>query len=130
MQPIFEDYLQRQNLVGIHLRPLVFEPTSNKWTGKWCHGFQLHILEPERYRPYITTLAILQAVVSLYPDQFQWKPPPYEYEFEKLPFDMITGDSAIRKAIEDSVPLEDLEKTWQDDLKAFKDVSKAYLLYE
>ncbi|MDY6990542.1 MAG: DUF1343 domain-containing protein [Thermodesulfobacteriota bacterium] len=125
-----EDYLHSRNLVGIHLRPLVFEPTSNKWTGKQCHGFQLHILEPERYRPYMTTLTILQAVVSLYGDNFQWKPPPYEYEFEKLPFDMITGNSAIRKAVEDSAPLRDLEETWQDDLKAFKDGRKAYLLYE
>jgi len=124
------DYLHSRNLVGTHLRPLVFEPTSNKWTGKLCHGFQLHILEPERYRPYMTTLTILQAVISLYGDQFQWKPPPYEYEFEKLPFDMIAGDSAIRKAMEDSVPLEDLERTWQDDLKAFEDERKAYLLYE
>ena len=124
-----QNYLHSQNLAGIHLRPLVFEPTSNKWTGRLCHGFQLHILDPARYRPYMTTLTILQAVVSLYPDRFQWKPPPYEYELEKMPFDMITGDRAIRQAMVDAVPVQDLEKTWQDDLEDFKDMRKAYLLY-
>jgi uncharacterized protein YbbC (DUF1343 family) len=124
------DSLQKQHLEGIHLRPLLFEPTANKWSGQVCHGFQLHVLAPERYRPYVTTLTMLQTVVALYGDQFQWRPPHYEYEFEKLPFDMITGDTAIRKAIEDGVPLRDLEETWQRDLDAFKDVRKAYLLYE
>ncbi|MDY6839003.1 MAG: DUF1343 domain-containing protein [Thermodesulfobacteriota bacterium] len=124
-----QEHLLGQNLAGLYLRPLVFEPTSNKWTGELCHGFQLHILDPAAYRPYITTLTILQAVVSLYPDRFQWKPPPYEYELEKMPFDMITGDPAIRQAMVDAVAVQDLGKTWQDDLEDFKDMRKAYLLY-
>ncbi|MDY6954851.1 MAG: DUF1343 domain-containing protein [Thermodesulfobacteriota bacterium] len=124
-----QDHLLGQNLAGVCLRPLVFEPTSNKWTDELCHGFQLHILDPAAYRPYRTTLSILQAVVSLYPDQFQWKRPPYEYELEKMPFDMITGDPGIRQAMVDAMPVTDLEKTWQDDLEEFKDMRKAYLLY-
>jgi uncharacterized protein YbbC (DUF1343 family) len=122
--------LYNQNLPGVHLRPLAFEPTSNKWAARLCHGFQLHILEPRRYRPYATTLTILRAVFSLHSDQFQWKPPPYEYESEKLPFDLITGDCAVRKAIEDLVPQEDLENAWRDDLKAFAELRKDYVLYE
>jgi len=73
---------------------------------------------------------LIQTVVSAYADAFQWRSPPYEYEFEKLPFDIITGDPAVRKAIEDMDPLEDLEKTWAEELKCFKEIRRPYLLYE
>jgi uncharacterized protein YbbC (DUF1343 family) len=119
-----------QRLSGVHLRPLAFEPTSHKWTAKLCHGFQIHIVDLQRYKPYRTTLALLQSVVSLHPQAFQWKPPPYEYEYEKRPFDLITGDPAVRKAVEDMEPLEDLEETWQGELKAFQELRMGYFLYE
>jgi uncharacterized protein YbbC (DUF1343 family) len=75
-------------------------------------------------------LALLQAVSSLHPHSFQWKAPPYEYEYEKLPFDLITGDPMVRKAVEENQSLDDLEKNWQDDLNAFEDLRRSYLLYE
>jgi uncharacterized protein YbbC (DUF1343 family) len=125
-----QESVPNQRLSGVHLRPLAFEPTSNKWAARLCHGFQLHIVDLQSYRPYRTTLALLQAVVSLHPQAFQWKPPPYEYEFEKRPFDLITGDPAVRKAVENMEPLEDLEETWRGDLKAFQELRRAYFLYE
>jgi hypothetical protein len=36
----------------------------------------------------------------------------------------------VRKAVEDMEPLEDLEKTWREDLRAFQELRKACLLYE
>jgi len=122
--------MPKQSLSGVNLRPIAFEPTSNKWAARLCHGFQLHVIDPERYRPYRTTLALLQAVVALHPQTFQWKPPPYEYEFEKCPFDLITGDPAVRKAIENMEPLEDMEESWRGDLLAFEELRRAYFLYE
>lgn len=125
-----EASLPEDELAGIHLRALAFEPTSDKWTRRLCHGFQLHILDAAMYRPYRTTLALLQAVVSLHAEMFEWNPPPYEYEFEKLPFDMITGDPSVRSAVENMEPLDELEETWAAGLNAFKEVCKPYLLYE
>ena len=122
--------LTENKIAGVHLRPLVFEPTSNKWAGKSCYGFQLHIIDPIRYRPYRTTLTLLQAVITLHAQSFKWKAPPYEYEFVKLPFDLITGDPVVRKAIEEMEHLDDLEENWQDDLKAFEEARRPYLLYE
>ncbi len=29
----------------------------------------------------------------MYPEQFQWKQPPYEYETEKLPIEILLGGS-------------------------------------
>lgn len=125
-----EARIPRDKLAGIYLRPLTFEPVSDKWEKKLCHGFQLHIIDSTIYRPYRTTLSLLQAVVSVYPDAFEWRSPPYEYEFKKLPFDLITGDPSVRKAVEDLDPLEDLEQSWAEGLKCFDEIRRPYLLYE
>ena len=125
-----EARIPEDKLAGVHLRPFAFEPTSDKWEKKLCCGFQLHIIDTRTYQPYKTTLSLLQAVVSVHQDAFQWKPPPYEYEFEKLPFDLITGDPSVRKAVEGLHPLEDLEHTWTEELRRFEEIRKPYLLYD
>ena len=121
--------IPEEMLSGVHLRALAFEPVSDKWGKELCHGFQLHIVDGDTYKPYRTTLALLQGVVSLYPEMFQWLSPPYEYEFEKLPFDIIAGDPSIRRAVEDATPLLDLEETWAEDLRGFEEARKSCLLY-
>jgi uncharacterized protein YbbC (DUF1343 family) len=125
-----EAWLTKDKLGGVHLRALAFEPTSDKWEKALCHGFQLHIIDTETYQPYRTTLTLLQAVISLYPEMFQWKSPPYEYEFEKSPFDIIAGDPSVRKALEEMESLEALEETWAEELKCFEEIREPCLLYE
>ncbi len=114
---------------GFDLRPLVFEPTSNKWQGRMCQGFQLHVTDRSLYRPYRTTLKILQAIKRLHDDEFCWKPPPYEYEFERQPIDLIIGSQTIRQRIESFEDLDSIEKSWEPELLAFKEASKSFRLY-
>jgi uncharacterized protein YbbC (DUF1343 family) len=117
------------DLAGCFLRPLIFEPTANKWAGQPCRGFQLHVTDPATYRPYRTSLALLQTVMSLYPDAFQYKAPPYEYEYERLPLDLILGDKKLRLALEQGEDIKILEKSWQQDLAAFEKVRQEVFLY-
>jgi uncharacterized protein YbbC (DUF1343 family) len=65
--PVIDGY----EAAGAVLRPAVFEPTFNKWKSKPCNGFQIHITDPHRFKPYITTLKLMQAVKFHHPDQFQ-----------------------------------------------------------
>jgi len=116
-------------LPGCLLRPLIFEPTSNKWAGKTCKGFQVHITDPTIFRPYRTSLALLQAVMLLYPDAFAYKKPPYEYEYERLPMDLILGDIHVRKALEQGENIMDIENSWQNDLEDFKKLRQEIFLY-
>jgi len=117
------------DLEGCFLRPLIFEPTSNKWAGHSCHGFQIHVTDPAAFRPYRTTLALLQAAIILYPESFQYKNPPYEYEYERLPMDLILGDRKIRAALEQGVSIQDIENSWQDDLDDFDKLRREVFLY-
>jgi uncharacterized protein YbbC (DUF1343 family) len=111
------------------LRPLVFEPTSGKWSGQPCRGFQFHVTDPRTFRPYRTSLALYQALFHLYPGEFAYKPPPYEYEYERLPMDLILGDRQVRLALEAGAEIMDLERSWQEDLAGFAERSRAVFLY-
>jgi uncharacterized protein YbbC (DUF1343 family) len=116
-------------LPGVVLREAVFEPTFHKWAGRVCLGFQLHITDRRAFKPYYTTLALLRAILSLYPEQFSWRQPPYEYETERLPFDLLTGDPAVRQALESGAPVTELEASWQGELRQFRETRRQFLLY-
>ena len=115
---------------GIILRPVAFEPTANKWAGELCRGFQIHIQDRRRFRPYTVGLKLLKAIHHLNAGDFQWKAPPYEYEFDKPPFDLITGDPGIREAIERDEDIEAIEAGWRQDLQRFVGLSRSCHLYD
>jgi uncharacterized protein YbbC (DUF1343 family) len=118
-----------RQLPGAVLRPMAFEPTSNKWAQTPCRGFQIHVTDPASYRPYLTSLILLAAVWRLHPERFEWKSPPYEYEFNRLPIDLILGDSAVREAIESRADIRETAQTWARDIEAYKRIVRAYMLY-
>jgi len=123
-------YLDKKKLPGIILRETIFEPTSNKYNGELCKGFQIHVTDHDQYQPYATTLSLLQAVLAVHSDLFKWKIPPYEYEFTRLPIDLIIGDGRIRQKVERLDNINDIADTWEKELKAFAETSKKYYLYE
>jgi len=116
-------------LPGAILREASFEPTFHKWAGELCQGFQLHVTDRESFKPYFTTLALLAAIRELYPEQFAWRQPPYEYENERLPIDLLTGDAAIRRGMEEGRSAAELEADWQEDLTLFLEERREFLLY-
>jgi len=117
------------DLPGCLLRPFVFEPTSNKWAGKSCRGFHLHVIDGRTFLPYRTSLALLQAFMRLYPTGFALKPPPYEYEYERVPLDLILGDSTLRENLAQGADIIELEQEWQAGLADFADCRQKYFLY-
>ncbi len=123
------DFLKETELPGCFLRPVVFEPTSGKYAGQRCTGFQIHVTDSTLFRPYRTSLALLQAAMLLYPDKFSYKQPPYEYEFTRLPMDLVLGDSALRKRLEQGDAVTEIEAGWQPGLQEFLKIRKRYLLY-
>ncbi|MBU4054475.1 MAG: DUF1343 domain-containing protein [Proteobacteria bacterium] len=116
-------------LPGVVLRPLVFEPTSNKWQGTQCRGFQLHITDPDLYSPYKTTLKILRSILKNHGGEFSWKSPPYEYEYTKLPMDLILGSGDLRNQLEQQQDPDELENDWKAGLYEFSRISSKYHLY-
>ena len=111
-------------------RPLYFQPTFQKHAGKTCGGAQLHVTHRERFKPFKTGVAILKAVHDLYPEYFSWKQPPYEYETEKMPIDILAGTERLRQDIEKGETLDGMERWWQEESDQFnKGYRKKYLIY-
>jgi uncharacterized protein YbbC (DUF1343 family) len=126
----FAAALDPADLAGCLLRPVAFEPTSNKFRGELCRGFHLQVLDPAAYRPYRTSLALLRAVLHLYGEAgFAYKQPPYEYEYHKLPMDMILGSSELRRGLEAGRPVAELEAGWQEELAGFARLRREFMLY-
>ena len=85
---------------GLTLRPIRFVPTFDKWRGQSCGGVALHIVDPSAVRSVATTIALLACVRKLYPRDFAWLPPPYEYESVKPPIDILFGSPRLRQRLD------------------------------
>jgi uncharacterized protein YbbC (DUF1343 family) len=121
--------LEEFPIPGANLLETAFRPTFQKWQGEVCRGFLFQVYDRRVFQPYRTTLLLLQAIRDLYLNDFKWKEPPYEYETERMPIDLLIGDHSIRQALEDGHPASDLEAAWQPGLEEFNRIREAFFLY-
>ena len=83
--------LQALRLPGVHFREAAFEPGFQKYAGQVCRGAQMHVTDRNSFQPLRTGLEILRTIRDMYPQDFAWKKPPYEYEHDKLPIEILCG---------------------------------------
>lgn len=121
--------MAKQDHPGVVFRPIYFQPTYQKCAGEVCGGVQIHVTHPRRYRPFESGLSLLATIAKLFPKGFEWKTPPYEYEFEKMPIDLIAGTDQLRNLIDAGKPLTPFFKRAETDLVEFKKLRKNYLMY-
>ena len=114
---------------GCFLQEFSFRPTFHKWKGEFCNGFMIHIIDHHIFRPYFTTMTLLEKIKEIHGDRLKWKKPPYEYEYDKMPIDMILGDSTLRNAIEKGEEIKKIRDNWILDEANFLGLREQYLLY-
>jgi uncharacterized protein YbbC (DUF1343 family) len=83
--------LNALSLPGVHFRAASFEPGFQKYAGEVCRGAQFHVTDRRTFQPVATALTILKRLKEQYPARFAWKQSPYEYEFKKLPIEILCG---------------------------------------
>ena len=125
----FAAALNRLDLPGVLFRSVVFEPTFHKHAGMGCGGCQIHVTDRPRFRPVETAVALTIAFRRADPEQFRWRDPPYEYEHEKLPFDILAGSSALRESIEQGASAREIASSWEEGVKRFEETRKQFLMY-
>jgi uncharacterized protein YbbC (DUF1343 family) len=123
------DAMNALELPGVYFRPAVFEPTFQKHAQRPCGGCQIHVLNREDFRPVLTGVALIAMFRRFDRAGFQWRQPPYEYEREKLPIDILAGSDVLRRQIEADAPLGEIAAGWREDELAFARLRKPYLLY-
>jgi uncharacterized protein YbbC (DUF1343 family) len=122
-------HLGKRELIGVVLRPAHFQPIFDKWAGHACAGFQIHVTDPESYRPFATSMTLVQAVLKTHHEEFSWSSPPYEYEFQRLPVEIILGSATLHKELEGGVEVHELERSWQSHLDDFRQTCARHHLY-
>ena len=121
--------LNELDLPGVFFRSCVFRPTFQKHGGVSCGGVQIHVLNRNDFEPVIAGVAMVKLAFDMYPNDFRWKEPPYEYVYDRNPFDVIAGTSSLRVSFEQGDSLKSIEAQWERPLAEFKKLRERYLLY-
>ena len=122
--------LNARALPGVHFRAAVFEPTFQKHARTTCGGCQIHVTDRRAFRPVMTGVALIEAIRAQDPAAFAWRPPPYEYEHDKQPIDILAGSPALREALESGARAEEIAATWPAAGAPFVAARARCLLYD
>lgn len=125
----YAEALNQLNLPGVFFRSCVFRPTFQKHGGISCGGVQIHVTDRDLFEPVISGVAMVKLAFDMYPSEFRWKEPPYEYVFDRNPFDVIAGTTKLRESFERGESLSSIESQWQEPLAQFNKTRERYLLY-
>jgi uncharacterized protein YbbC (DUF1343 family) len=112
--------MDSHRLPGCVFRPLHFEPTFQKHAGALCGGVQIHVTDRDVYHPVQTAVALLTTVRRLWPKDFRWKQPPYEYELDRMPIDILAGGPDLREAVDAGADHQAITRHWDADLLQFE----------
>jgi uncharacterized protein YbbC (DUF1343 family) len=125
----FASAMNRRELPGVRFRSVFFEPTFQKHAKLTCGGCQVHVLDRGAYQPVATGVALLEEFRRQDPGRFGWKPPPYEYEHERLAIDLLYGSDDLRRGLEAGNSADRIAASWNKDVTEFLPIRQRYLLY-
>lgn len=114
----FSRSLNELNLTGFGFTPIRFKPTARKYAGKECGGVRILIKDWDEVDPIDLGIGIATVLQAKYPGKWGAD------GFLKL-----TADRATRDAIVAGKTLDQIKKTYQGELEAFKAIREKYLIY-
>lgn len=125
----FAAALEAFDFAGVYFRACGFMPTFQKHAGQACGGVQIHVTDREAFEPVAAGIAVVKTAFDMYGKEFRWKDPPYEYDYDRNPFDLIAGTAKVREAIERGDSLAAMTASWEAPLLQFRELRKRFLLY-
>lgn len=133
--PFIDSYKLKKNLVnrkieGCSFRVHSFIPSFHKYSGQYCNGLQIHVTDTGKYRPVGTALEIFDAIIELWPGELTFKNPPYEYENNLIPFDILSGDERMRSTLIARGSIKSEKQRWEDEISDFKNEFRSVSAYD
>jgi uncharacterized protein YbbC (DUF1343 family) len=113
-----------RGLPGTRFREAYFTPTFSKWSGKVCGGVELQVTHRSEFDSIRTGLAMIIAQRRAFP-QYGWR----SQDTTSFWLDKLTGNQAVRLAIEAGADVDDVTTLWAEELDAFSEQRESYLLY-
>ncbi|WP_420399710.1 exo-beta-N-acetylmuramidase NamZ domain-containing protein [Flagellimonas sp.] len=114
--------IKASKLQGFELRPITFLPTFQKHGNTVCGGFQIHVTDRKTFKPWRVGQFVIRELYHVLGEDFKWKQPPYEYNYDQNPIDVINGTDKLRKWVErnDSVAALDAFEHLEEYKKSFE----------
>jgi uncharacterized protein YbbC (DUF1343 family) len=123
------DAMNRLGLPGVHFRSAFFEPTFQKHAKETCGGCQIHVLNRQTFRPVETAVQLMAEFRRQNPARFPWREPPYEYEHDKEPIDILYGSDRLRLTLDAGGDVAALVSSWEADEASFRRTREPFLMY-
>jgi uncharacterized protein YbbC (DUF1343 family) len=121
--------LSAERLPGVRFRPVGFTPTWDKHEGRLCHGVEVHVHDPESFRPFRTGLACVAVARAQDPERFAWRTETYEFVEGVPAFDLLCGSDRERRAIEAGDGWRELARGFAGEERAFARRRSRFLGY-
>ena len=116
--------LQERDLPGVEFREAYFTPITSKQAGKSCGGVQLHVTDRTAFDAIRTAIAMIVTGRRLYPNNWAWREASAPYWIDRL-----SGNEAVRLAIDSGADVDEVVAVWRRDLAAFRRLRDRHLLY-
>jgi uncharacterized protein YbbC (DUF1343 family) len=110
--------VKKSKLDGFKFRPITFLPTFQKQENRVCGGVQIHVTDKSKYKPWRVGQLLMRELYHYLGEDFEWKKPPYEYNYTEKPIDIINGTDKLRLWVENNEPIEILDSF--ESLKDYK----------
>ena len=73
---------------------------------------------------------LFDAIIRTSPeDSLKFNQPPYEYEYNLMPFDILSGDSRMREVLTGGLSLKDETERWESQTENFMAEFRQMALY-
>jgi uncharacterized protein YbbC (DUF1343 family) len=123
-----------ESMGGCLLRRVIFQPTFHKHANIPTPGLEIitegSFYDPLTFKPYLLIASILKVIRQNHPELKLWTDPPYEYEYEKTPVDVITGGKTFREWVESkNSSVNDLADKIERDVNRWRKEAEKYYLY-
>ena len=123
--------LDSRGLKGCAFRKHNFIPTFHKFSGETCSGLQIHVTDAGIFKPVGTALEIFDAIIETSENNsLRFNDPPYEYEQNLMPFDILSGDSGMRETLINRKNLRIEKERWEEEIENFKNEFSHYSAYK
>ncbi len=120
--------LNSGSIEGVYFRPLYFIPTFHKYRENVVGGVFIHVTDRDLFMPFAAGVAMVHTIKRLYPELI-FLDDVYEFNTEHPSFDLLSGNSEIRRMIGEGEKMDIIRESWLDDEEKFRNMREQYLLY-
>jgi len=121
------DALSRRGLEGVRFMPTRFRPRFQKHAGNDCGGVEVVVSDEERVQPFRLGVELILELASQ--PGFAWRTEPYEFVGDRPAIDLLSGDTALRAAVDEGRTPTTWIDGWSADEAEFRRLREPYLLY-